>query len=308
MCAAWIARELPVPRPLATVLPELLAGLLDNETLAGIAIERFSEAAPRPAVAGFGISGFLGEACAAAYLAAPYPHLEVDLLERARRARSEPGFLGYDGIAQANAGAGLTLFPLMWLQRPDDPADPEARALLTLSQQAFLRIHRGYRLVRILKEADARRVAGYLNGGFRERCRLPAGTALPFSRARLERDHAVLEITKREIEATMPGTAVGHLFGHRPPRCGFTRAEKQVLARAAEGSTDAQIARQLGITSAAVSLRWRSIYTRISDRASSALHEDKPASGNRGRGHEKRRRVIAFVNDHPEEMRPYPPL
>jgi DNA-binding CsgD family transcriptional regulator len=301
--SAWIVRELPVPAPLASALPTLLRRLIADETLAGTVIEY--QGAASCVLAGFGISGFLGEACARAYLAAPYPHLEIDLLDRVRRGPSHGSFLGYDEIARANAGSGLTLFPLMWLQSPSDQADPEARALLTLSQQSFLRIHRGYRLVRILKEARAERAEAYLNGGFLERCRLPAGTALPFAGARLEREHAVFEITKSEIEASLPGRAVGHLFAYRPPRCGFTRAEKQVLARATEGLTDAQIACQLGISAAAVALRWRSIYTRVADRAPLVLAEDRALPGRRGRGHEKRRQVIAFVNDHPEEMRPY---
>jgi hypothetical protein len=301
----WIVREFPVPSSLASDLPALLVKLISEESLNGIVIERLSDPSQHPALAGFGISGFLSEECAREYLAAPYPHLELDLLDRARRGRSRSSFLGYDAIAQANAGDGLTLFPLMWLQHPNDPADPDARALLTLSQQGFLRIHRGYRLVRILKEAPAERAEAFLNGGFRERCRLRAGTSLRFPGAKLQREHIVFEVTKAEIEASMPGRAVGHLFTYRPPRCGFSRAEKQVLSRATEGLTDTQIAGQLDISAGAVALRWRSVYARIANRAPAALQEDRPQPNARGRGQEKRRRAIAFLNDYPEEMRPY---
>jgi DNA-binding CsgD family transcriptional regulator len=303
--SSWMVRDLPVPPSLALALPRLLSRLISEESLSGTVIERLDDPSQPPVVAGFGLSGFLSEERAQAYLAAPYPYLELDLLDRSRRGRSRGPFLGYDAIAHANAGDGLTLFPLMWLQRPNDPANPDARALLTLSQQSFLRIHRGYRLVRILKEAPAERAEAYLNGGFRARCRLPAGTALRFSGRMLERDHVVFEVTRAEIEASLPGRAVGHLFTYRPPRCGFSRAEKQVLSRAAEGLTDAQIALQLGISTGAVALRWRSIYTRIANRAPAALQEDRPQPNTRGRGQEKRRRVIAFLNDYPEEMRPY---
>ena len=301
----WIVHEFPVPASLALALPGLLRRLISEESLNGTVIERLGDPSQHPVFAGFGISGFLSEECAREYLAAPYPHLELDLLDRSRRGRSRGSFLGYDAIAQGNAGDGLTLFPLMWLQRPNDPADPDARALLTLSQQSFLRVHRGYRLVRILKEAPAERAEAYLNGGFRERYLLRAGTALRFPGGRLQREHIVFEVTKAEIEASMPGRAVGHLFTYRPPRCGFSRAEKQVLSRATEGLTDAQIAGQLGISAGAVALRWRSIYARIANRAPAALQEDRPQPNNRGRGQEKRRRVIAFLNDYPEEMRPY---
>jgi hypothetical protein len=168
-------------------------------------------------------------------------------------------------------------------------------------------MHRGYRLSRILKEAPAYRAEAFVNGGFRERCRLPAGSPLHFCGRKLEREHVVYEVTRAQIDATLPGSAVGPLFDYRPPRCGFTRAEKQVLLLATEGLFDAQIACQLGISAGAVALRWRSIYARVGDRAPSVLRDSESARASHGRGHEKRRRVIAFVNDHPEEMRPYLP-
>jgi hypothetical protein len=303
--SAWIVRDFPVPPALAKALPALLGRLIAEETLSTVVVEEHSEGWTRPTVAGFGISGFIGAGAAAQYLAAPSPHLELDLLERARRGQPHRSFLDYDEIARANAGEGLTLFPLVWLQRANDPCDPEARTLLTVGQQAFLRMHRGYRLARILKEAQASQAEAFVNGGFRERTRLPAGTALSFPGRRLACEHVVFEITRSEADSAMPGRAVEQLFCYRPPRCGFTRAEKQVLSRAAEGLVDAQIARQLGISSAAVALRWRSIYARVAEQVPSALQEYAPSATGRGRGHEKRRRVIAFVSEHPEEMRPY---
>jgi DNA-binding CsgD family transcriptional regulator len=305
LAAQWIVRELPAPAPLARALPVLLARLIVAETLRGVVAEHFDGDAQEPAVVGLGISGFLDERAVLDYLARPYPHFEIDLLDRCRRGRSCTSFLTYDEIAEGNAGEGVTLFPLIWLQRTTDPADPESRTVLTLGQQAFLRTHRGYRLVRILKETPAERAEAYLNGGFRERCRIPAGTALRLPGKRLQCDHVVLEVTRSQIEAAMPGSAVGPLFAHRPPCCGFSRAEKQVLSRAADGLTDAQIARNLGISPAAVAMRWRSIYMRIASRVPSALQDAGPAPAGRGRGNEKRRRVIAFLADYPEEMRPY---
>jgi DNA-binding CsgD family transcriptional regulator len=301
--AAWIARDFPLPSLLAPALAALLARLIAEEALTATLVEDLAHASAQSVIVAFGLSGFISDASARRYLAAPYPCLEIDVLDRAWRGRSP--LLGHDEIARANAAEGLTLFPLMWLQRSDDPSDPEARALLTICQQTFLRVHRGYRLSRILKEAPASRAEAFTQGGFRERCRLPAGTPLRIAGRRLDCEHVVFEITRAEIEATLPGHAVGHLFDYRPPRCGFTRAEKRVLTRAADGLTDAQIARQLGISTPAVALRWRSIYARIAERAPSALQESVALPGTRGRGQEKRRRVIAFLSDHPEEMRPY---
>src|SRR5262249_19116595 len=90
----------------------------------------------------------------------------------------------------------------------------------------------------------------------------------------------------------------------RPPPAAARRPPR-AAGPAAEGLIDAQIAGQLGISPAAVALRWRSVYARVAERVPSALHDTAPSSAGRGRGHEKRRRVIAFVSEHPEEMRPY---
>ena len=207
------------------------------------------------------VSGFVSETWANDFLASPTPHIDLTVLDRA--ARGAQDLLTYDEIAEANAGDGVTLLPLLWLQATDDPADPEAHALLRLGQQNFLDRHRGYRLARIIKETWAERAFAFQGGGFREHCRMPAGTSLSFDpQGRLERDHIIYTVTRTDIEANWPGTAVGLLFAHEPPRCGYTRAEQEVLLRAADGLTDAKIAQDLGISAAAVSMRWRSIYAR----------------------------------------------
>ncbi len=90
-----------------------------------------------------------------------------------------------------------------------------------------------------------------------------------------------------------------------PPRCLFTRAEQQVLVGAVDGLTDAKIAQQLEIPVTAVAMRWRSIYARLLDSAPSVLRSEEEANG--ARGEEKRRKAIAFVSEHPEELRPYAP-
>lgn len=301
--AEFIGRFSPVPDALARRLPELLRQLISDELLGGVVVEYIRHNDPAPEFAAFGLSGFVSEAWADDYLAAPVPHIELALLDRACGNGQSRDFLNYDEVAQANAGDGLTLVPLLWLQATDDPADPEAHALLRLGQQNFLDRHRGYRLARIIKETWAERAFAFQGGGFREHCRLPAGTPLSFAPgAKLERDHIIYTVTREDIEANWPGTAVGLLFAHEPPGCGFTQAEQDVLLRAAEGLTDAKIAQELGITTAAVAMRWRSIYARFAEGAPPALRFEELSGG---RGQEKRRSVVAFVSEHPEELRPY---
>jgi DNA-binding NarL/FixJ family response regulator len=300
--AEFITRFSSVPSQLADLLPGLLRRLILEELLSGVVVEYFRDHDPQPEFAAFGVSGFVSETWANDFLASPTPHIDLTVLDRA--ARGAQDLLTYEEIAEANAGDGVTLLPLLWLQATDDPADPEAHALLRLGQQNFLDRHRGYRLARIIKETWAERAFAFQGGGFREHCRMPAGTPLSFDpQGRLERDHIIYTVTRTDIEANWPGTAVGLLFAHEPPRCGYTRAEQEVLLRAADGLTDAKIALDLGISAAAVSMRWRSIYARFAEGAPSALRFEETSSG--ARGQEKRRLVIAFVSEHPEELRPY---
>jgi hypothetical protein len=302
--AEWIVRGYPVSEQLAKSLPSLLLRLILEESLTGVVVEYVHGDGRAPELAAFGLSGFIGEACAAGLLAEPAPHIELVLLDRELRARPEPAFLTYEEIAEANAGDGLTLVPIFWLQHTNDFADPEAHALLGLAQQTLLQRHRGYRLARIVKEIPANRAAVFMGGGFSEHCRLPAGAPLSFNRgATLAQDHVIFTVTRAEIEANWPSSTIAHMFAYDPPRCAFTRAEQQVLIGAADGLTDAKIGRMLGVSINAIATRWRSIYARLLERAPAVLLFEEGSNG--GRGEEKRRKAVAFVAEHPEELRPH---
>lgn len=299
----FILRFYPFAEKLGHLLPVVLGRLLEDDALQGVVVDYLHDDKERPEMAAFGLSAFVSEASAKDHLASPAPHFEFALLERALK--GEPVFLTYDEIAKANAESGLTLFPMLWLQRTNDPADPEAHILLGLGEKTFWERHRGYRLGRILKEAPAELREAFLGGGFTERRHFRAGEALnSFPGVTLEKDRILFTVERAEVEAHWPPSVAGQLFAFQEPRCRFTRAEQQVLIRAADGLTDAKIAQGLGISPTAVALRWRSIYARLLECAPAVLRfGDEEANGSRGQ--EKRRTVVAFINEHPEELRPY---
>ncbi|ADP71557.1 hypothetical protein Rvan_2333 [Rhodomicrobium vannielii ATCC 17100] len=304
LVAEFILQIAPVSDTFRQSLPGLLRRLISEEILGGIAVDYVHDTGVKAESAAFGISGFVHEAWAATYLASPSPHMSLTLLHDALNDRGAPPFLTLKDVAQANAGHGLILVPLFWLQRSYDRADPEAHALLSIAQQSLLRGHEGYLLSRVIKEVPAILSSAFAGGGFKELARFPAGTPLGFSPgASLAQDHIVYTVARSDFEGDWPGKAVGRLFAYTPPRCGFTYAEQQILLRAMNGVTDARIARDLGISLAAVNLRWRSIYGRVADYAPSVLLSEDSSNGSRGT--EKRRLVISFVADHPEELRPY---
>jgi len=303
LAAAWAVRDLPVSPDLASALPALLERLIGDETVRGMCVEEvgYDGGGSRPL--GVGLSGFVGDACVSAFIAKPFPHLEVALLERARVPGAAPGLLDIDEIAEANARDGLTLCPLFWLHHSNKLADADSNALLHLGQQSFLRLHRGYRLKCILKEADARLAHAFLSGGFREVRRLPSGLPLCFAGATSKRERIVFMTTAEDISRALPGTAIGPLFATASPRCRFTRKQQKVLGAAANNMTDREIAASLGTNANAVAQHWRKIYLRVEQALPFLLHDLSAGTGTRGS--EKRRRVVAYVDQHPEELRPF---
>jgi hypothetical protein len=101
------------------------------------------------------------------------------------------------------------------------------------------------------------------------------------------------------------GSWVGALFDYHPPVLGFSRSEQRLLSCALLGPTDEHLAEILGTSLPAVKKMWVSIYCRVEDclpeLIGDPLQADVPPSG---RGKEKRRRVMAYLREHPEELRP----
>jgi hypothetical protein len=101
------------------------------------------------------------------------------------------------------------------------------------------------------------------------------------------------------------GSWVGALFDYHAPRLGFNRSEQRLLSCAIPGATDEQLAGTLETSLPAVKKRWVSIYRRVEDHLPELipdpLRSDLPAIG---RGKEKRRSLLSYLREHPEELRP----
>jgi hypothetical protein len=109
----------------------------------------------------------------------------------------------------------------------------------------------------------------------------------------------------RELEAARPGSWVGVLFNYHPPLLFFSRGEQRLLLSALPGRTDKELSDELGISPLTVKHLWRSIYNRASSRLPE-LTQDSPTSsaGVAPRGKEKKRHLLAYLREHPEELRP----
>jgi hypothetical protein len=111
----------------------------------------------------------------------------------------------------------------------------------------------------------------------------------------------------RELALAHPGSWVGSLFICDRPQIGFSLSEQRLLRAAiALGGTDEEISDHTGISLFAVKKTWRSIYDRVQACFPQLLSTDADGLNMaQGRGKEKKQHVLAYLREHPEELRPF---
>ncbi|HEY1865951.1 MAG TPA: hypothetical protein VGG55_02680, partial [Candidatus Acidoferrales bacterium] len=111
----------------------------------------------------------------------------------------------------------------------------------------------------------------------------------------------------RELEFERLGSWVGSLFDYHPPMFGFSPSEQRLLLCALDGEmgTDQELCEKLRISLTTVKKMWLSIYDRVAEGMPEWIPDHARADmGPPERGKEKRRRLLAYLREHPEELRP----
>jgi hypothetical protein len=226
--------------------------------------------------------------------------------ELARRiVRGDSPLLSDREVREANSSGGMNTVTWEGCIRPGFESHTE---LLRKVVSVFIEQHRGY----LWKEAISSQIESVerlqwvlQTGGLLwapEQGRYIKSLAEPPSKI-ISKPH-ILGVT-REIEHHRPGTWIGALFDYHPPQLGFSRGEQSLLLSALSGRTDQELSDHLGVSVSTVKNTWRSIY----NRAASCLPElflDPSQSDARisERGKEKKRPLLSYLREHPEELRP----
>ena len=212
---------------------------------------------------------------------------------------------------------GLSALITRWWQDDARLDAEEVRQVHAFMQDAFERLTRGFRYGELLLEGigpEARRralAAGFLErtdyaGFYRERPPLPPPDVQPY----------LMGITREEAFGK-EGSQISHFFFPPLALLDLRPGQQEVLWRALRGDSDQQIADALRVTLSAVKKRWGAIRQRFDEVLPGLLPEDEgqldtlPEPGKtsrRERGPEKRGRVLEYLRDHPEELRPTVPL
>jgi hypothetical protein len=114
----------------------------------------------------------------------------------------------------------------------------------------------------------------------------------------------VIDVT-RAVASQQPGTWVHQFFAYRKPQIGFSRSEQRLLCAAQQGGTDEELAKLLTISLSAVKKMWASVYLRVESTKPPDLKFAPNANADGDRGREKKQKLLVYLREHPEELRPY---
>jgi len=208
-------------------------------------------------------------------------------------------------VREANSSEGLNL--VVWEALPC--LDFAHRSdLFHLMIDAFRQIHRGFRLNEMItsqaESVERLKWAVDAGGLFWDPAESRYVNSLRKNAEKFVRKPHVVGIT-RELELGRLGSWVGTLFDYQPPRFGFSRSEQRMLLAALAGrsGTDKELAAALGVSLSTIKKMWLSVYRRTTDVQPKAFR-DRARSEAHERGKEKRRHLLAYLREHPEELRP----
>jgi hypothetical protein len=209
-------------------------------------------------------------------------------------------------VREANSDGGLN--ELVWetiaLERLAKRTD-----LYHLMGRAYIEIHRGYRFKEMItSQAESpERLQWAVDAGglFWEPKSAKYVKSLKQSGEEFAGKPHVVGIT-RELEFERPGSWIGVLFDYHAPRIWFSPAEQRLLRAAISSRTETNpvLAKKLGVSLPAVKKLWLSIYARVAQQAPEVMAGPDKSGDERKRGVEKKRRLLAYVEEHPEELRP----
>ena len=292
----------------AHVIPTLrqrLERLILEEAAIGVIVESVHRASKATTVVGTTLLGFIRDSFADVHFRSPQPALTSNLL-----ASIGPKSLGYfltrEEQAKANLGNGMHQAIIEFAVEPMDMQDPDFAVVMNELYSAYFKFERGYNIKSVFVEADARLEKLILGSGLLHVCYmdLPRDNASIVVPDSIGTKRGFYRSSRSDIVNLPPSSAAPILMTYIKPTFRFTFKEQRLLSIASDGLTDSEIAEELKISHDAVKQAWRGIYDHVLDVMPEIVSDGglEPATG---RGLEKRRRIVAYINNNPQELRPH---
>lgn len=208
-------------------------------------------------------------------------------------------------VVEANSTGGLNLVGWDGATSSDDARRPE---VLNFSFVSFVELHRGFRIKELLGQADSPEhleAMRHLGASFFDPERCTFGPSMDGSAEEVVRKPHLMGSTR---EMALAGTWLSGsaLFASQAPKFYFSPGEQRLLSAALQGGTDEEISQRLNISLSLVRRRWLSIYERVAADSPEVFGPSEPFENERiaARGKGKKHRLLAYLRDHPEELRP----
>lgn len=282
-------------------LADVWCGLLSRESIIAAVVEDLDRD-PEDRLLGLRVSAFLSDHFTRHARTPPLVWIGPELLRRIGQNTSP--ILDCPGVRAANSGDGLNLF--VWEVHIRAVAEQEFLAVYSMLAKALFEYHAGFNIKEVIAQHPPGRVlqAAIRSGDWFVHQR-HGNYVTPDDPEALEGEPYVCGLT-RELAHRLAGNSLGNLFCYTPPRAFFTPAEQRLLTAALNGRTDHEIAEVLAVSLAAAKRCWESVYARASLRLPEVFSENAISLAG-ARGAEKRRRLLAYLREHPEELRPWVP-
>ena len=241
-------------------------------------------------IVGFGAAVFVSEKFADQEIAHPKPGLNSRIIASVHKQR--PVLLTAAEIAEAPQRFGVDVAVLYssWLGTVLGPR--QNAQVQTLLPHSLTKLLAGYRVHRLFGEAIGDEISFMRMSGVAKEI----GTFPELNLA--------INVVNSQIALAQPASIARLFFDHLEPVLQLSRSEQLLLLAAADGQTDSDLVRSLHLTMAAVKARWRSIFARFAQLKPDIAPE---FNGEGNRGPQKRHRVLAYLREHPEELRPFAP-
>lgn len=252
-------------------------------------------------VVAFGASVFVDSEFARREIENPRPGLNARIIQSVAVGRSV--VLDRREVAEGNAGTGLDLvvFCGCWLKPGLNHEQVlEAQTLLTAR---FLEQHTGFRIRMILCELIGEQEQQWVESAHMWRMVSDfEDFRLKYPSSDWPGKRRLVAITREEA-CSVAGSIMAILFHPQRPKLRLQEADQQLLQVALSGSTDQELARKLNLSLGAIKKRWLALFDRTGDRQPEMFAALGRTDSKRGP--QKRNRILEYVRNHPEELKPY---
>jgi hypothetical protein len=284
-------------------LQSVWSSLLGREAFRAYVYEDMQDCPPR--LVGVGCSAIISDQFLCEMKTPPFFWTGAELTRRIRSGRSP--VLSDKQVREANSSGGLNV--TIW-EGAVRAVDMHRAEVSNSFLSTFIELHRGFLLKEVVGQASTPDVlayalhAGYLfvsgvNGEYTETMDKPPHALI--------REPHLTGLT-REMAPRRLGTWASTLFVYESPRFGFAPSQQRLLLAALLGGTDEDLAGELGISLSAIKKAWHSIYERVCAHGPEIVPATTPfEEGVAERGKMKKQRLLAYLRDHPEELRPAAP-